>query len=120
MTSTDTPDTATLSGADDELAAALALEQPAAPADEYDPLAALTANELAIGSRHLKASLVAAITQTTADYEQALAVVLWLHRRRTERGAQLADVMGLTFQQITDELGALEAEQGPTVPTPSP
>ena len=84
----------------------------------YDPLAALTVDELAIGSRHLRASLVAQITQTGEQYERALAVVLWLHRRRAERGADLAACTALTFVELQQQLTALApgGDERPTQP----
>jgi hypothetical protein len=84
----------------------------------YDPLAALTIGEIDAGSRVLKASLVHAITEQSVDYSKALAVLLWLHRRRADRAAQLAPCLDLTYEQIGVELGALgDPTSGPEDPT---
>lgn len=84
----------------------------------YDPLAALTVNELAVGSRHLKASLYAAISNQSADYERGLAVVLWLHRRRADPAAALGECMRLSFRDLDTALGQLQPD--PTTPASSP
>lgn len=111
MTTTDAPEQL---DADAEALDALAeLDDQPRP---YDPLAELTITELDSGSRLLKASLVAAITQTSADYERALAIVLFLHRRRADPGAKLAPLLGLTFVQLQEQLSALGELQGPTAP----
>lgn len=88
--------------------------------DSYDPLAALTVAELNDGSRQLKASLVAAVTSQNEHYEKALAVVLWLHTRRTDPGAGLGQFLELPFTDLTDRLVALTGEETrPTTPKPS-
>lgn len=100
------------------------VDDPAADDDaapSYDPLAALTVDELHDGSRVLKASIVQAVTRVTADYERALAVVLWLHARRTDPRAKLATYTALTFTEASEQLGELAAvDDRPTTPTPSP
>lgn len=102
--------------ADDDQAALdalAALDDEPAP---FDPLAALTITELDAGSRQLKTSLVAAITQQSAGYERALAIVLWLHRRRADPAAKLQPLLGLTFVELQQQLTALGELQGPTTP----
>lgn len=87
---------------------------------DYDPLAALTISELNDGSRQLKASLVAAVTQQTEHYEKALAVVLWLHTRRSDPGAGLGRFLELSFTDLTEQLMALAPDEDrPTTPKPS-
>lgn len=82
----------------------------------FDPLAALTIDELSAGSRQLKASLVAAVSQHSEDYERALAVTLWLHQRRADPAAQLGPLFRLTFVQLQQQLSALGEAEGPTTP----
>lgn len=87
----------------------------------YDPLADLTINELNDGARQLKASLVIAITGQTENYERALAVLLWLHTRRTDPGVGLTRFLEMSFADLTDQLELLgPADQRPTTPSPSP
>lgn len=90
-------------------------------ATPFDPLAALTVDEMNTGSRHLKSSLVRAVMDGTQDYERALAVVLWLHRRRTEPGAELSHCMRLSFTDLDAALGLLAPAEPdrPTTPSPS-
>lgn len=88
-------------------------------ADSFDPLAALTIDELNDGSRQLRASLVTAITQQTEHYEKALAVLLWLHKRRSEPGIGLGGLLSRSFTSITDELQQLR-DVDPTAPRRSP
>lgn len=92
------------------------------PDDErpkVDPLDVLTIAELDAGSRQLGASLVAQVSQRGDRYERALAVVLWLHRRRTDRSTNpdelLRQLTKLTFVQLSEQLQQLAeqlAEQG--------
>ncbi len=94
-------------------------EEPAEDDDAtpFDPLAVLTITELDTGSRHLKASIVGAITGRTEKYETALAVVLWLHKRRQDPAAKLGPLLGLTFVEVDDQLAEFApAEEGPTTP----
>jgi hypothetical protein len=96
--------------------------EPDAPS--FDPLAALTMAELDMGSRQLRASLVASITGRTADYERALAVTAWLHARRADTTAKLAPYMRMTFTELSDALAAFAPEvdgeaAGPTPPGPA-
>lgn len=95
---------------------------PIDPDDEYDPLSDLSIDEISIGSRQLKGSLVRAVADATEDYERGLAVVLWLHKRRAEAGVKLAPFFALTFTELSDQLGELKAAAAadPTAPPPSP
>lgn len=96
------------------------LDDEADPAPPYDPLAALTINELDAGSRLLKASLMASVMERTALYEKALAVVVWLHARRADRSAQLTPILALTFYELNARLGALGPDEAsPTPPAPA-
>lgn len=72
-----------------------------------DALTALTIGELDGLSRQLKADVVTAITEGTADKSKALALVLWAHRRRTDPAAKLAPVLDMPFLAVNDELTAL-------------
>lgn len=90
----------------------------------YDPLAALRIDELDTGSRQLRASLVAAITERTVDYERGLAVVAWLHARREDPAAKLAPFLRLTFTELSEALAELAPDEdddgeGPTAPGPA-
>lgn len=84
--------------------------------DEYDPVAALTINELNDGNRQLKASVMAAVTSRNEHYEKALAIVAWLHHRRSDPGAGLGRFLELPFSDLMDELLALKPAADPTTP----
>lgn len=89
---------------------------------QVDVLALLTVDELNTGSRQLKASLVRAVAGESEDYERGLAVVLWLHARRTDPGAKLGPYMRLTFYDVQDQLAQVAkaaAAEVPTTPTPA-
>lgn len=81
---------------------------------KVDPLDVLTIAELDAGSRQLGASLVAQVSQRGDRYERALAVVLWLHRRRTDRSTNpdelLRQLTKLTFVQLSEQLQELAEE----------
>jgi hypothetical protein len=98
-------------------------QQPEAP-PSVDVLAMLTIDELNSGSRQLKASLVRAVADETENYERGLAVVVWLHARRSDPAAQLGPIMRLTFTDLQDRIAdiatAAAADEGPTTPTPEP
>lgn len=86
---------------------------------QYDPLSALTIDELNDGSRQLKASLISAVTSQNEHYEKALAVVLWLHARRAKPGTGLSEFLNLTFTELTDRLDQLGPDEDrPTTPAP--
>lgn len=91
----------------------LAVDEIAEPVP-YDALSALTVDELNIGSRHLRGSLVATITGRTEGYEHALALVLWLHHRRADRSVSPDSYLLLTFQDLGEQLEQLTP--GPTIP----
>lgn len=94
------------------------VEQAPDPVDEHlvDPLDVLTIAELDAGSRHLGTSLVQQVSTHGDRYERALGVVLWLHRRRTDRSTnpdELARAIGqLTFVEVSEQLTALARELG--------
>lgn len=77
----------------------------------YDPLAALTVAEVRVASRELGADLVTSITGKTEHYSEALARLLWMHRRRADRTKNPDELWrqidGMTFKQLQDELGDL-------------
>lgn len=93
-------------------------------AEPFDPLDALTIGELDAGSRLLKASLVAAVADKTPDYEKALAVVAYLHARRTDRSTPPNELLrrytAMRYSELTDALLAFApvAEPDPTAPGP--
>lgn len=101
-------------------------DDPASPAPRapFDPLAALTLAELDSGSRLLKASLVAAITERNEHYERALPIVVWLWSRKVGREVKLGELQRMTWQQLHDQLAELSPDEvddpeGPTAPGPA-
>lgn len=74
---------------------------------QHDPLDALTVAEIDAGSRLLRADLVGAITQGTAQRWPALAIMAYLHARRTDHGAQLATYRAMTAAELSAELEGL-------------
>jgi hypothetical protein len=98
------------------------VEEPEAD-DRPDLLSLLTIDELNAGSRVLKASLVAAVTEKTQDYERGLAVTLYLHERRRDPKAKLAPLFALSFTEISERLtelaDQLAKEAAPLGPTTS-
>lgn len=89
---------------------------------QVDLLDQLTIAEIDAGSRQLGSSLVGQISSKGDRYEQALAVVLWLHRRRTDRttepAALLRQLGKLRFVELQEQLTALsqqlaEDDKGP-------
>lgn len=89
-------------------------------ADTFDPLDALTIAELDAGSRLLKASVVAAVAEKSADYEKALAVVAYLHARRTDRTTPppqlLAHYTAMRYSELSEALAAFAPKADPTTP----
>lgn len=81
-----------------------------------DPLDVLTIAELDAGSRQLGTSLVAQVTNNGERYERALAVVLWLHKRRTDRSTEPSELLRqlsqLTFVEVSEQLTAIARELG--------
>lgn len=101
------------------------VDEPAAPT--VDLVDVLTIAELDAGSRELGTSIVRQITTQGERYEAALAVVLWLHARRSNRGTDprqlLTELRGLSFvqlseraQQLSEQLGAAAASEGDADP----
>lgn len=80
-----------------------------------DPLDELTISEIDMGSRLLRADLVGAVTEGTAQRWPALAIVAYLHARRRDPAAELATYRAMTAKELTDELGLVndpdDAEQ---------
>lgn len=86
----------------------------------FDPLDALTIGELDAGSRLLKASVVAAVAEKSADYEKALAVVAYLHARRTDRTTPPAELLrrytAMRYSELSEALAAFAPTADPTTP----
>lgn len=78
---------------------------PETPDPQHDPLDALTIAEIDAGSRLLRADLVGAVTQGTAQRWPALAVVAYLHARRGDPSAQLTQFRAMTPPELLGELG---------------
>jgi hypothetical protein len=91
-------------------------DQAAEPAQpkRRDLLDSLTIAEIDAGSRELGTSLVRQVMTHGERYEAALAVVLWLHRRRADRSTEpkklLADLRKLSFRELTDQADELSQQ----------
>lgn len=105
---------------EDDQAAREQLELEDDDAQAFDPLDALTIAELDAGSRLLKASVVAAVAEKSADYEKALAVVAYLHARRTDRTTPppqlLAHYTAMRYSELSEALAAFAPPADPTTP----
>lgn len=86
----------------------------------FDPLDALTIAELDAGSRLLKASVVAAIAEKNEHYEKALAVVAYLHARRSDRTTAPAELLAgytrLSYSELSEALASFAPPPDPTTP----
>lgn len=102
---------------DQQLAAALELED---EPQQFDPLDALTIQELDAGSRLLKGSLIAAVAEKTERYEMGLAVVAYLHARRRDRNTPPGELLGrytaMSYSDLTDALMEFAPPPDPTAP----
>lgn len=82
-----------------------------------DLLDLLTLAEIDAGSRELGTSLVAQLSTKGERWEQALAVVAWLHKRRTDRSTDpkqlLRQLRELRWTELQAELQRLADSYAP-------
>lgn len=95
------------------------LQQP--EAEPWDAIDALTLAELDSGSRLLKTSIIRAVAEKTEDYERGLAIVAYLHARRTDRETKPDELLrrftGMRYSEVADHLASLAPDADPAGPT---
>lgn len=88
------------------------IDLPHKPQGDDDLLDGLTVRELRVGNGKLRADLVNAITEPTADRWDALALAGWLWAKRTDPAARLDPWTDLTASQLVE---LLDLNTDPTV-----